>query len=184
MNVMNIKGRRFWFGVSCTVGLCSLVVVSAFNNHDLSLASQPQDVAVGARAPDFALSGDNGKLYRLARFRGKRVLLNFFCSCSRCRALAPEWERVHRSFADVAVLGITALSPTSVKQFRQATHFTFPVLFDANSSVAGRYESLECPRSWVIDERGQVTYASHPGDDLPAVTYALRRQMLSPTHNE
>jgi peroxiredoxin len=139
--------------------------------------------AIGEAAPEFELPDTDGYLHRLSRLRGRRVLLLFFCGCATCRALAPEWEKIHRADPEVAVFGIAAVGSAHVRQFRRATHTTFPILFDANYGVASRYGSLECPRSWLVDESGTVAWTGRPQDGRAAVAKALRRYLLAPVMN-
>jgi peroxiredoxin len=116
---------------------------------------------VGSRAPDFALFAHDGREYRLSRLRGKKVLLNFLCACSECVELARDWERFHRSAPGTVVLGISTFPPSYLKEFRRATQASFPILFDPSFTVAERYHSMACPRSWVLDEAGRVAYRSN-----------------------
>jgi peroxiredoxin Q/BCP len=98
---------------------------------------------VGAKAPDFTLSNQNGEEVRLSNLRGKTVLLFFYpkadtsgCTVEACgfRDRAPQFEA-----ADVVVLGI---SPDPVKaQQNFATKYGLPMelLADINHSVAEAY---------------------------------------------
>jgi peroxiredoxin len=132
---------------------------------------------VGSIAPDFTLNDYNGKTYRLSDFRGKKVLLNFFCGCGACAQLALTWEKIHRQREDVQVLGVSTINPEQIKNWCRAIGTTFPVLFDPNYHVAEQYDSLHCPRSWVIDESGKVVYASHEQDSSSVTLRALQRHL-------
>jgi peroxiredoxin len=161
-----VGAGRLWLVTVGAVGLYAWAVtrqsrpeLQAVAHHHSAYpsANQPQ---IGSPAPDFSLYADDGQEYRLSRLRGRKVLLNFLCGCSRCVDFAHEWERFHRTLPNVIVLGISTFGPSYLQKFRETTHATFPILFDPGFTVAELYRSVECPRSWVIDERGIVAYAS------------------------
>jgi len=132
---------------------------------------------VGSLAPDFTLRDYNGKTYRLSDYRGKKVLLNFFCGCGACAQLALTWEKIHRQRWDVQVLGISTISPGTIQDWCRSLGVTFPTLFDPNYGVAEVYESTNCPRSWVIDEGGKVVYTSREEDSPSDVIRALQESL-------
>jgi hypothetical protein len=82
------------------------------HNDTLSIPSSPPKV--GSLAPEFTLSDYNDKTYCLSDFRGKKVLLNFFCGCGKCAELALTWEKIHRQRRDVQVLGISTINPQQI----------------------------------------------------------------------
>jgi peroxiredoxin Q/BCP len=52
--------------------LCALVL------GGLTMTTTAKDLAVGDPAPDFALTGSDGKVHKLADYRGKAVVLAWF----------------------------------------------------------------------------------------------------------
>jgi peroxiredoxin len=140
--------------------------------HPSSLISHP--LKVGSLAPDFTLNDYNDKTYCLSDFRGKKVLLNFFCRCGACAQLALTWEKIHRQREDVQVLGISTINPERLRGWCRAMDITFPALFDPAYQVAEQYDSIHCPRSWVVDERGKVVYTDQKQNNPSAVAHALR----------
>lgn len=168
------NGRVFFASLFVLILLfAAVMLLRRLRNDTLSIPSSPPKV--GSLAPDFTLSDDNGKTYRLSDFRGKKVLLNFFCGCGTCAELSLTWEKIHRQRADVQVLGISTIHPEQIQSWCRAIGVTFPVLFDPGYQVAEQYDSLHCPQSWVIDESGKVVYASQEQDTLSDITRTLRR---------
>src|SRR4051794_36871665 len=57
--------------------------------RDLAEKPPPQDPApkLGSLAPKFDLPWKGGRM-TLARFQGKRVVVNFFCGCAKCLEFA------------------------------------------------------------------------------------------------
>jgi peroxiredoxin len=175
---MERSKRRLIPIIWSAVGICILAIGARYRTaHEVAPGRVP---AVGTVAPDFALPDSEGHILRLSTLRGRMVLLSFLCACSRCRDLAPEWQRVHQAFPEVAVPGIAALGPAHIQEFRRATRATFPMLFDAGYTVANRYGSLECPRSWLLDASGEVVWTAHPEEGRAAVAAALRRYLGTP----
>ena len=116
-------------------------------------------------APDFALDVLDGEPVRLSDFRGKTVVLNFWASwCPPCRAEMPEFqalweERGPAGPDDLVILAVDFLPEDSVADaanFAGEFGLTFPVLFDADGSVARRYRVRGFPATFFIDRRGVV----------------------------
>ena len=54
-------------------GLC-LAITLAFNGHPLQ-AADAKELKVGDAAPDFELTGSDGKTYKLSDFKGKQAVV-------------------------------------------------------------------------------------------------------------
>jgi peroxiredoxin len=131
----------------------------------------------GYLAPDFKLMADDGQDIRLRDLRGRQVLLYFFCGCAACVHLARVLERLPREIGGLAVLGITTIGSRDRQRFRADSRSTFPILFDPNYVVATRYSSLDCPRSWLIDRNGIVSYVSKPYAEESLMVSELRKHL-------
>ena len=146
-----------------------------FPTHNPVTATNPPKV--GDIGPDFDLSSYEGENFRLTRFYGKKVLLNFFCGCEPCHELSATWQEAHRSVRSLVVLGVSTLGPRDAEQFQRETKITFPLLFDPNYEVADRYDSIHCPRSWLIAEHGRVLYTNGPQEPAKNISAALKRHL-------
>jgi peroxiredoxin len=177
------NGRVFFASLFVLILLfAAVMLLRRLRNDTLSIPSSPPKV--GSLAPDFTLSDDNGKTYRLSDFRGKKVLLNFFCGCGTCAELSLTWEKIHRQRADVQVLGISTIHPEQIQSWCRAIGIRFPVLFDPNYEIAEMYTSTDCPRSWVINKKGKVMYTSRKQDSPSAVARALWRSLKGRSDDE
>jgi peroxiredoxin len=136
---------------------------------------------IGQVAPDFTLKDAKGRPVSLHQFRGKRVLLNFFCGCSFCQAVAVDWQHLLKEpgLRPTAVLAVAHYSLEHDKEFRKETGATFPILFDTeHRDISTRYDSHICPRVWVLDEQGRILYTNPspiqapPG---PEMSYQVRK---------
>src|SRR5436190_12400034 len=63
-----------------------------------SAQAEPLKPWRGGRTPALELADPDGKVHRLADYRGKVVLVNFWATwCAPCRAEMPSIERLRRS---------------------------------------------------------------------------------------
>lgn len=114
-------------------------------SHDTAHAplNEPQRLAAGQPAPDFALPCDEGGLVTLADLRGKKVVLYFYPAAMTpgCTAEACDFrDNLARltSFG-YAVLGISKDPVDKLRRFRERDHLSFPLLSDTDLSVHKRY---------------------------------------------
>ena len=129
---------------------------------------------VGSMAPDFTLSDTNGDLIRLADYRGKWVILNFWATwCPPCLAEIPTLIKFYdKADKDKIILfGINATSTEKsagggdvrsyVSTFGAEKGITFPVLLDtcenARSCVSTVYGAGNLPTTVVISPEGIIT---------------------------
>jgi peroxiredoxin Q/BCP len=123
-------------------------------------------VDVGDAAPDFALPGTGGKTYRLADYRGRKVVIAFYpgdftavCTKQFC-SYRDDGERLDKLGADV--LGISPQSVESHERFTQEKSLNVPLLADEDKSVAKAYGVLAGPMVrraiFVIDEEGVIQH--------------------------
>lgn len=116
-----------------------LLVAAAFAagggwlQHRSSLARVPAGThvtAIGEQAPDLALPDLAGREHRLAEYRGRRVLLNFWASwCGPCVQEMPALDAAAHKYADRAtVVGIAMDEPAQARAFLAAHPVTYPVL--------------------------------------------------------
>jgi peroxiredoxin len=142
--------------------------------------------AVGEVAPPFTLkSMKDGHKVSLSDFRGRRVLVNFFCGCSLCQEFASHWAKMQQKPlpGDPVLVGICFFEPDRLSKFIQATGAKNMIyLHDPGHQVGARYGSRVCPRAWVIDEHGKIAFrheemeASMPHSPVPGRIQALLQQ--------
>jgi cytochrome c biogenesis protein CcmG/thiol:disulfide interchange protein DsbE len=137
-----------------------------------------KSLAVGASATDFALLANDGKQYRLSDLRGRRIVLNFLCGCDRCSAVAPKWQEIYKMMPGVIVLGVSSLGKGFATGWSETEGVTFPILFDPDHSIAQAYNSINCPRSWVVDQYGRIVYVSRAEESPAALGRALKQYLV------
>jgi peroxiredoxin Q/BCP len=123
-------------------------------------------VDVGDAAPDFELPGTGDRTYRLADYRGRKVVLAFYpgdftavCTKQFC-SYRDEGERLDGLGADV--LGISTQSVDSHEGFVKEKSLNVPLLADEDKEVARAYGVLAGPMVrraiFVIDEEGIIRH--------------------------
>jgi len=131
---------------------------------------------VGDGAPDFELPGTGDKTYRLADYRGRKLVLAFYpgdftavCTKQFC-SYRDRGEQLDGLGA--AVLGISSQSVESHQRFAEEKRLNVPLLADEDKSVARAYGVLTGPMVrraiFVIDEEGIVR---HRKVSLAGLTY-------------
>jgi thioredoxin-dependent peroxiredoxin len=120
----------------------------------------------GDPAPDFELPGTGGRTYRLADYRGGKLVLAFYpgdftpvCTKQFC-SYRDEGDRLDAIAA--AVLGISPQSVDSHERFAQEKSLNVPLLADEDKRVAKAYGIVAGPMvrraTFVIDEEGIVRH--------------------------
>ena len=100
-------------------------------------------LSTGVKAPDFALPADDGTTVTLSGLKGRKVVLYFYpkddtsgCTKEAC-GFRDSWKDVQR--AGAVVLGVSPDGVASHQKFKQKYSLPFPLLADADHSVAAAY---------------------------------------------
>jgi peroxiredoxin Q/BCP len=130
----------------------------------------------GDAAPDFDLSDEQGRRWRLAELKGKRVIVYFYPADDTpgCTAEACDFRDARAEFARAGyvVLGISPQGDASHRAFSTKYGLNFPLLIDDRFEAAESYGvvadqprfhgdiPLEVHRStFVVDEDGRIVEA-------------------------
>jgi len=137
----------------------------------------------GGATPALQLQDVDGKLHRLADYRGKVVLLNFWATwCAPCREEMPSMESLRDSLQDrpFAVLAVNVgEGERAARDFGEKMALRFPILLDRDMTTTRAWSARVLPASYVIGPDGKVAY-SHLGVidwNSPQVKTALERLM-------
>ncbi len=115
---------------------------------------------VGKPAPSFVLRDLNGKEFRLADFKGKAVILDFWASwCQPCVKEIPHFIELYREYKeqDFMMLGISLDRGAGVaRSFVRQHQVNYPILM-ADSRVRQAYGGIRSiPTTFVIDKTGRI----------------------------
>jgi peroxiredoxin/tetratricopeptide (TPR) repeat protein len=121
----------------------------------------------GKPAPDFVLKDIDGNEAKLADFKGKVVLIDFWASwCGPCKRAMPHIQRIYEKYKDkdVVVLGINTRESQEgkVEPFLKEHKITYRTLVDNDGKVAKQYRVRGIPALFLIDMEGLIQF-KHTG---------------------
>jgi thiol-disulfide isomerase/thioredoxin len=125
-------------------------------------------LAKGALAPlQFTMKDMNGVDVKLASFKGKVILLNFWATwCGPCRAEIPSLVELQQAYGnDLVVLGVSIDDPLNkLKPYATEMHMNYPVLMGKDrQDVQDAYGPLwGIPVSVFVDRDGKI-WKRHSG---------------------
>jgi cytochrome c biogenesis protein CcmG/thiol:disulfide interchange protein DsbE len=117
-------------------------------------------------APGFSLNDSNGALIRLADYKGRVVLLNFWATwCHGCKLEIPWFMEYQTRYKKrgLAVIGVSMDEDgwKSVEPYLEKKPMNYPVVV-GGQDVAKRYGLESMPMTLLIDRDGKIV-ASHTG---------------------
>jgi len=133
-------------------------------------------LAVGTKAPAFALPDQNGIIHSLEEYKGQKVILYFYPKDNTpgCTKQACGFSERYPQFMEkgAVVIGISKDSVASHKKFEEKYGLTFPLLSDTERTVIEAYDvwkekknygkvSMGVVRTtYLIDEEGIIIKAN------------------------
>jgi peroxiredoxin Q/BCP len=135
----------------------------------MTIVESYQPLPVGTQAPDFNLPATGGMQIKLADYQGKNLIIVFYpkdqtpgCTQQLCalRDDTAAFQALNTEF-----LGSNPDSAESHEQFRAAQNYKFPILVDAERSMAKAYHALKedgkgIQRTvYIIDAQGVIRFS-------------------------
>jgi len=118
-------------------------------------ATEPEPVA----APDFTVQDWDGNEVKLSDYIGKPIVLNFWAHwCGPCQMEMPEFNAVYEELGgEVTFLMVhEGAAVDDGKEKVTEGGYTFPVVFDADSSAGNLYGITAFPTTFFIDAEGNL----------------------------
>jgi cytochrome c biogenesis protein CcmG/thiol:disulfide interchange protein DsbE len=132
-------------------------------------------------APDFKLTGLDGKPVTLAGSKGKVILLNFWATwCGPCRAEIPDLVELQNKYKDrLQILGLVVDDDDqdAIKEFAEKFGINYPVAI-AGNDIRFQYGGIAAlPTSFVLDSEGRIVQ-KHEGLRDPLLYETEIRSLL------
>jgi thiol-disulfide isomerase/thioredoxin len=169
-----------------------VVLLLAFAQFSLAQVNHTT-LATGAAAPDFSLSGIDGKTYTLQSFKDAKVLAVVFI-CNHCPTSQAYEDRLVKLTSDYAGKGVkvVAINPNNPASLRldelgysdvgdsfddmkvraRDKKFNFPYLYDGETEIASKkYGPVATPHIFIFDKDRKLRYNGRIDDmENPAKT--------------
>jgi peroxiredoxin len=153
--------------------------------------TNPGLLAVGSPAPEFALRTPQGELVRLADYRGRTLLLEFFATwCPHCQAQAPHLVQMYQRLASPRVaflaINVDSESAQAVLAYEGYYGLPFAAVLDPGGlqgtasqpagpgTVSRQYKIPQYPTFYIIDPAGLIGWRAD-GEQPDAL---LERELL------
>ena len=145
---------------------CALLLVGLIAVESAGAATDAP--AVGAAAPEFSMTTNEGKQASLKDFRGKWVVLYFYPKdfTTGCTIQARNFQRDLARFGplNAVVLGVSVDTADSHKEFCAKESLAFKLLSDVDGKVSDAYGSvmeyggtkLSARNTFIIDPNGKI----------------------------
>lgn len=152
------------------------------------------DAEVGKAAPDFSVTGQDGKTYKLADFKGQNLVLEWYnkdCPFVRKHYDAKNMQAVQKTVTGDATAKTTWLSVVSsakgkegsitaaqaAEQMKKEGMNSQAMLLDGDGKMGKAYGAKTTPHIFMINAKGMIVYAgaidsipSASAQDIPKAT--------------
>jgi thiol-disulfide isomerase/thioredoxin len=142
--------------ISAAIALFAAAVITVSVATSGSAAPENHPAAAG-----FTLTtlGQPGKQVSLSQYKGKPVIVNFWASwCDPCQQETPllaSWYK--QQHGHVVLLGLDENDTTAkALAFVKAKDVTYPIGFDPNVTVAGKYGVDGLPQTFFLNAKHQI----------------------------
>jgi peroxiredoxin len=167
----------------CLVAVVIAVLTAVSCRQGVETPGADQPASVGKTAPDFALTDLSDKTVRLADFKGKIILLDFWATwCAPCREEIPDFVELQKQYAEkgFTILGISLDEEGAavVKPFTQELGINYPVLI-GNTQVSAAYGGIQAlPTAFLIGRDGRILQTFVGDRGKPDFERAIRSAVL------
>jgi thiol-disulfide isomerase/thioredoxin len=120
----------------------------------------------GAVMPAYASKYLDGRTFDVAERRGTVMLLNVWATwCGPCRYEIPELQAIHDRYAakgfEVVGVSVDEGGADGVKQFVAEQKMTYPVVLDAEGTLANILQTSVLPTSIIVGRDGKIVWKKY-----------------------
>ena len=183
--------RRITSLLAC-LGLAATAAVASTTTPAPTAAVEavPLKAKIGVKAPAFKLKDLNGKEHSLSDFKGKTVVLEWFCptcpfsggksgrsihSTGQVKKLMANMKKADENAVYLLIDSSTTkmrMTPEQLikkdKEVVKQLDITAPILIDTDTKVAAAYGARPTPHCYVIDGEGVLRYMGAFSDQADA----------------
>jgi thiol-disulfide isomerase/thioredoxin len=180
---MRLGAQSFRIGILCAV---AILLIGAFPPLAAAQDGESQPTIRFVRnpdaAPEFALTGLDGKPVSLAAERGKVVLVNFWATwCGPCRAEISDLIELQNKYKDrfqiLSLIVDDDDDQEALKKFVEKSGINYPVAI-ADDDLRMRYGGIAAlPTSFLLDTEGRIVQ-KHEGLHNPLLYELEVRSLL------
>ena len=130
--------------------------------------------SIGEVAPDFAVTTQDGREFRLSEYRGQKPVYVIFWNtwCSYCIEKTPRYQKLQEQFGDkIEIIAINTTwsdSPEEMRSFGKHHEIRYSTAFDAGELVTDRYQVRRVPTEFIVDIDGIIRYRNRVPEYLAA----------------
>lgn len=134
--------------------------------------------------PPLALNDLNGKPAKLADYRGKVVMVQFWATyCPPCLKEMPSMVRLEQKLAGrpFAILAVNmGETEQEVRDFQKKINVDFTVLMDSDGKALADWKVFVAPSTFLVDAQGKIRYTLQGGAEWDAPEYVAKISEMLP----
>ena len=140
------------------------LILSLMAIGSLIVSTPVTAASVGEVAPDFEVTTQDGGVFRLSDFHGRKPVYMIFWNtwCSYCIKKTPRYQKLQQQFGDkIEIIAINTTwsdSPKEMRSFEEHHHINYSTAFDTGELITDRYRVLNVPTEFIVDINGTIRY--------------------------
>ena len=150
------------------------LILSLMAIGSLLVSAPATATSVGEVAPDFKVTTQDGGVFRLSDFQGRKPVYVIFWNtwCSYCIKKTPRYQKLQQQFGDkIEIIAINTTwsdSPEEMRSFEEHYHINYATAFDTGELITDRYEVFSVPTEFIVDVNGIIRYRNSVPEYLAA----------------
>ncbi len=130
----------------------------------LAVGGPATAASVGELAPDFEIATQDGTVFRLSEFLGRKPVYVVFWNtwCPYCIKKTPRYQKLQEQFGDkIEIIAINTTwsdSPAGMRSYVEHHQIQYSTAFDAGEFVTDQYGVLKVPTEFIVDINGIIRY--------------------------
>lgn len=146
------------------------------------LGGQAAAATVGEVAPDFEVVTQDGDVFHLSDFRGKKPVYVVFWNswCAYCVNKTPRYRKLQEQFGDkIEIIAINTSwddSPEQMRSYAAHHQVNYSMAFDSGELITDTYDVYNVPTEFIVDINGVIRYR----DGVPEYLIAHMPDWLLP----